>query len=65
MTSEHYEKAEECLAEAVKATLEPMKDAAFKAAQVHATLALVDEVRSANQQLCDRLVKLIGKISRS
>ena len=64
MINEHYEKAEECLAKAAKATLGPMADAVFKAAQVHATLALVDEVHSANQRLHDGLAQLIAKISR-
>ncbi len=64
MTSEHYEKAEECLAKAAKADPGPMTDAVFKAAQVHAILALVEEVDSANQRLHDGLAQLIAKIGR-
>jgi hemoglobin-like flavoprotein len=64
MTSEHYEKAEECLAKAAKANLGPMADAEFKAAQVHATLALADEIHSANQRLNDGLAQLIVKTGR-
>jgi hypothetical protein len=64
MNSEHYEKAEEWLDKAAKATLGPMTDGAFRTAQVHAILALVDEVHSANQRLNDGLAQLIVKVSK-
>ena len=61
---EHYEKAEELLANAMKATPGPMTDGLVGSAQVHATLALVDAVESLIAKVTEGLLDLSKQIRK-